>query len=79
MSDNVYLGVDLLEALVKSLKKNHFDYVCLTTDPGINAEDLPPALFVKAVSSSSPEKIVNFAAVESEKTAESHFIGSSFS
>jgi len=73
MPDNVYLGVDLLEALIESLKDNNFDYVCLSTNQGIDPEPLPPALFVKAVSSSNPGAVVNFAAVESEETAESYF------
>lgn len=73
MSDNVYIGLDLLESLVKELKKKHFDYICLSTDPGIDAENLPSALFVKAVCSSDPGLVVNFAAVESEESARSFF------
>lgn len=73
MADNVCLGVDLLESLVKSLKEKGFDYVSLTTDSGIGSENLPPALFVQAVSSRDPDFVCNFAAVESEKAAESFF------
>ena len=74
MDTDVYLGVDLLEALIKELKKKNFDYVCLSTDPGINSEGLPAALFVKAVNSSNPGRVCNFAAVETEEDARAFFL-----
>lgn len=72
MSDNVYMGLDLLIALCAHLKKDGFDNVCLTTDPGIDP-DGPPALFVKAVKSSAPGSVVNYAAVQTEESAEKYF------
>lgn len=72
MSDDVYLGLDLLAALVVKLRKEHYDYVCLSTNPG-DIPDGAPALFIKAVNSSNPGAVVNFAAVETEDDAKLFF------